>query len=160
MASFHFFQCSSPRLKKSRTKQVGNNETGEMNVSVAQSCLTVCNPMDCSLPGSSVHGILQARSRSHSLLQGIFPTQGSDTGFLLCKEILYHCATRVLPVEGFEGLGFILLCPRFPLSLYFFLFLLLVLLKQFFFQFIWSAVILKKINSFSCSKYCSWFLSN
>ena len=27
---------------------------------VAQSCLTVCDPMDCSLPGSSVHGIFQA----------------------------------------------------------------------------------------------------
>ena len=27
----------------------------------AQSCLTLCNPMDCSLPGSSVHGILQAK---------------------------------------------------------------------------------------------------
>ena len=30
-------------------------------VKVAQSCLTLCNPMDCSLPGSFVHGILQAR---------------------------------------------------------------------------------------------------
>ena len=29
--------------------------------SVAQSCLTLCDPMDGSLPGSSVHGILQAR---------------------------------------------------------------------------------------------------
>ena len=28
---------------------------------VAQSCLTLCDPMDCSLPGSSLHGILQAR---------------------------------------------------------------------------------------------------
>ena len=28
---------------------------------VAQSCRTLCDPMDCSLPGSSVHGILQAR---------------------------------------------------------------------------------------------------
>ena len=28
---------------------------------VAQSCLTLCYPMDCSLPGSSVHGIFQAR---------------------------------------------------------------------------------------------------
>ena len=28
---------------------------------VAQSCLTLCDPTDCSLPGSSVHGILQAR---------------------------------------------------------------------------------------------------
>ena len=27
---------------------------------VSQSCLTLCNPMDCSLPGSSVHGIFQA----------------------------------------------------------------------------------------------------
>ena len=28
---------------------------------VAQSCLTLCDPMDCSLPGFSIHGILQAR---------------------------------------------------------------------------------------------------
>ena len=28
---------------------------------VAQSCLTLCDPVDCNLPGSSVHGILQAR---------------------------------------------------------------------------------------------------
>ena len=28
---------------------------------VAQSCPTLCNPMECSLPGSSVHGIFQAR---------------------------------------------------------------------------------------------------
>ena len=28
---------------------------------VAQSCLTLCNPMDCSLQGSSIHGIFQAR---------------------------------------------------------------------------------------------------
>ena len=30
-------------------------------VLVAQSCLTLCDPMDCSPPGSSLHGILQAR---------------------------------------------------------------------------------------------------
>ena len=30
-------------------------------VLVAQLCLTLCDPMDCSPPGSSVHGILQAR---------------------------------------------------------------------------------------------------
>ena len=28
---------------------------------VAQSSLTLCDPMDCSLPGSSIHGIIQAR---------------------------------------------------------------------------------------------------
>ena len=31
-------------------------------VKVAQSCLTLCDPMDCSVPGSAVHGILQART--------------------------------------------------------------------------------------------------
>ena len=32
-----------------------------MHATLRQSCLTLCNPMDCSPPGSSVHGILQAR---------------------------------------------------------------------------------------------------
>ena len=32
-----------------------------MKVKAVQSCLTLCDPMDCNLPGSSVHGILQAR---------------------------------------------------------------------------------------------------
>ena len=50
-----------------------------------QSCPTLCNSMDCSLPGSSVHGIFQARNTGvgcHLLLPGIFPTQGSNS-FLL-----------------------------------------------------------------------------
>ena len=33
----------------------------ECEVLVAQSCLTLCDVIDCSSPGSSVHGILQAR---------------------------------------------------------------------------------------------------
>ena len=32
-----------------------------MRAQSLQSCLTLCNPMDCSWPGSSVHKILQAR---------------------------------------------------------------------------------------------------
>ena len=32
-----------------------------MGAKLLQSCLTLCDPVDCSLPGSSVHGILQAR---------------------------------------------------------------------------------------------------
>ena len=35
--------------------------TGEVCVLVTQSCLIICDPIDCSLLGSSVHGILQAR---------------------------------------------------------------------------------------------------
>ena len=48
---------------------------------LAQLCLTLCNPMDCSPPSSSVHGIFQARNTGvgcHFLLQEIFPTQGSN----------------------------------------------------------------------------------
>ena len=32
-----------------------------MHANLLQSCLTLCDPMDCSLPGSSGHGICQAR---------------------------------------------------------------------------------------------------
>ena len=51
----------------------------------AQLCLSLCNPMDCSLPGSSVLGIFQARilewvAISYSRL--IFLTQGSDLSLL------------------------------------------------------------------------------
>ena len=40
--------------------QALSDEWSEAN-EVAQSCLTLCDPMDCSLPGFSVHGIFQAR---------------------------------------------------------------------------------------------------
>ena len=47
-----------------------------------QSCLALCNPMNCSLPGSSVHRILQARILEqvigHALRPGISPPQGSN----------------------------------------------------------------------------------
>ena len=39
---------------------------------LAQSCLTLCDPMDCSLPGSSVHGIFQA-----TVLEKIFSKRSS-----------------------------------------------------------------------------------
>ena len=44
----------------------------------------LCDPMDCSPPGSSVHGILQARILEWLpfLLQGIFPTQGLNPNLL------------------------------------------------------------------------------
>ena len=46
-----------------------------------QSCLTLCNPVDCSLLGYSVHGDSPSKTTGvgcHFLLQGIFPTQGSN----------------------------------------------------------------------------------
>ena len=38
-----------------------NIKLKKVKTEVTQSCPTLCNPMDCSLPGSSLHGILQAR---------------------------------------------------------------------------------------------------
>ena len=64
---------------------------------VAQLCLTLCDPMVCSLPDSSVHGDSPGKNTGvccHDLLQGIFSTRGLNTGLLHCKHILYHLATR------------------------------------------------------------------
>ena len=50
---------------------------------VTQSCSTLCDTMDCSPPGSSVHGYSPGKNTGmgcHALLQGIFPTQGSNPG--------------------------------------------------------------------------------
>ena len=47
-----------------------------------------CDPMDCSPPGSSVHGISPGKNTgvgSHFLLQGMFPTQGSNPHLLHCQ---------------------------------------------------------------------------
>ena len=72
---------------------------------VAQSCPTLC--MDCSLPGSSIHGIFQARvlewvaisfSRRSS-------QQGSNPGLPHCQQMLYH-----LSHQGTEGYVLILGC--------------------------------------------------
>ena len=64
------------------------------------SCVQLCNPMDYSLPGSSVHGDSPGKNIGggcHSLLQRIFPTQGSNLFLLqLLQEsrwILYRWAT-------------------------------------------------------------------
>ena len=52
----------------------------------AQSCLTLCDPMDCSPSGSSVHGDCPGKNTGvgyHALLQGIFPTQRLNLCLLL-----------------------------------------------------------------------------
>ena len=95
-----FFACTHPFLHSC------------VRAKLLQSCQTLCNPMNCSLPGSSVRGILQARIRewvamtssrpeywsgSSSLLQGIFPTQGSNPGLRHCRQILYHLSHQKSP---------------------------------------------------------------
>ena len=66
---------------------------------VAQSCPTLCDPMDCSLPGSSVHGVFQA-----GILEWVaisfsrVSSQFRDQTHVSCisgigRQILYLCAT-------------------------------------------------------------------
>ena len=60
----------------------------------AQSCPTLCDPMDYTY---TVHGILQAKITgvgSLSLLQGIFPTQGSNPGLPHCRWIIYQLSHK------------------------------------------------------------------
>ena len=65
---------------------------------VAQFCLTLCDSMDLSLPGSAIHGILQVRILGcYFLLQGIFPTQGSNPGLLHCRQMLQPLSHRGIP---------------------------------------------------------------
>ena len=67
---------------------------------VTESCQTLCNPMDCSPPGSSVHGDSPGKTTGvgcHSFFQGIIPTQGSKLHLLHCRWILYCWATREAP---------------------------------------------------------------
>ena len=79
-----------------------------MHAKMLQSCPTLCNPMDCSPLGSSVHGILRARILEwgcHFLLKEIFPTQGSNTG------ILHWQAGRFITTSAtWEALNIALTC--------------------------------------------------
>ena len=60
----------------------------------------LCDLMDYSLPDSSVHGDSLGKNTgvgSHTLLQGIFPTQGSNLGFLHWRWILYQLSHQGNP---------------------------------------------------------------
>ena len=65
---------------------------------VIQSCLTLHNPMDCSLPGSSIHGIFQARGLEWGAIAFPTSTPGLRTGFYLhrCTEQLLFSAESPL----------------------------------------------------------------
>ena len=75
-------------------KKYTHSFTGKvLAVIIVQSHPTLCDPMDCSPPGSSVHSDSPGKNTgvgSLALLQGIFPTQGSNPGLPHCRQILYH----------------------------------------------------------------------
>ena len=69
-------------------------------VLVTQSYQTLCDCMDCSPPGSSIHGDSPGKNTGvgfHALLQGIFATQGLNPGLLHCRLILYHLSHQGSP---------------------------------------------------------------
>ena len=92
----HFFtECQVfPYIDYERDSQIWVcAEITYVLVLVAQSCVTLCNPnglqpdrLLCpwNFPGKNT-GVVW-----HSLLSGIFPTQGSNRGLLHCRQILYH----------------------------------------------------------------------
>ena len=85
---------------------------------VTKSCLTLCNPMDCSLPGSSVHGDSPGKNTGvgcHVLLQRIFPPQGSNPCLLCWRRILYHLSHQGLHAQDLFTLQ-LELCMGWPPS--------------------------------------------
>ena len=72
--------------------------------SVAQSCSTFCNPVDCHPPGSSVHEILQARILEWFAIsftrRSSWPRDWTHISWVSCidRQILYHCITWEAPM--------------------------------------------------------------
>ena len=66
-----------------------------MKVKVAQSCLTLCDPMDLYRPWNSPGQ--NTGVGSLSLFQGIFPTQGPNPGLPHCRWILYQLSHKGSP---------------------------------------------------------------
>ena len=62
----------------------------ESESEVAQSCLTLSDPMDCSLPGSSVHWIFQARVGCHCVIRGCCLQLWKRVLFSLCSPYFPH----------------------------------------------------------------------
>ena len=72
---------------------------------ISQSCQTLCDPMDCSLPGSFVCGDSPGKNIGvgcHALFQGIFPTQESNQ-ILHCRQILYQLSYQEVFPSGSDG---------------------------------------------------------
>ena len=69
----------------------------DLKVKIAQSCPTLCDPMDYTSPWNSPDQ--NTGVGSLSLLQGIFLTQGSNPGLPHCKRILYQLSQKESPYK-------------------------------------------------------------
>ena len=73
-----------------------------MRAKLLQSCLTLCDPMDYSPPGSSVHRDSPGKNTGVgccAFLQGIFPAQGLNPDLPLCRQILSNLRHQGSPSE-------------------------------------------------------------
>ena len=97
---------------------------------VTQSLLTLCDPVDYTLPGSSVHGDSPGKNTGvscHALLQGMFPTQGLNPVLRHYRWILfclshqgspYLCVCVCVCVCVYVYIYIYILILRTPLSLF------------------------------------------
>ena len=81
-----------------------------VSVKVAQLYHTLCDSIGCSLPGSSVHGILQARllETVASLFFGGIPNQGTEPRSPTCRQILCHLSYEGSPHSSYTDLTVII----------------------------------------------------
>ena len=91
------FESQSPMMKRT-----------SFFVLVLEGLIVFHGTMDCSLPGSSVHGIFQARILEWVAItfsKGIFPTQGLNLGLQHCRSVLYHLSHQGSPrwPSGIQG---------------------------------------------------------
>ena len=79
-------------------------------IKFAQSCLTLCDPMDCSLPGSSIHGILQARILEWVAIsfsrRSSRPRDWTRVSCIVGRHFTVWATREVLKVLGSAILGF------------------------------------------------------
>ena len=73
--------------------------------SVAQSCLTFCNCMYCSLPGSSVHGVFQARILECPFFSSLLPSPLSFQWFLASPSKWTTCPINIILVLEHASVG-------------------------------------------------------
>ena len=74
----------------------------------AQSCLTLCDPMDCSLPGSYIHGIPQARILEWVAISSFRGSCWTRT----CIRCLMHWQAESLSLSYLGMVPYVCLCPR------------------------------------------------
>ena len=122
LTSASVFVCLETRNLRCSGSLIDDQKLAILHLCVCtQSCLILCNPVDCNWPGSSVHVIFQARNAGvgcYFLFQRIFLTQGSNP-CLLCllywQANSFTCVTWEAPVLHLELYN----CARHPFIIFF-----------------------------------------